>query len=93
VVPSIVSVGTPKVGDTVTRKVVVRGTKPFKVMAIEGLGDGMQADLPQDAAPVQTVTFKYLPPKPGELKRQLQIITDQGSLPPITVNVEGNVQP
>lgn len=93
VVPSTLSMGTPKVGETVTKSVVVRGSKPFKILAIEGLGDGIAAALPPTVAPVQIVTVKYQPGQAGGLKRELKIQTDlEGGMPAI-VTIEGNVSP
>jgi hypothetical protein len=93
VVPSNVTLGTPKVGETITRKLVVRGSKPFKVLGIDGLGEGIEADLPINPASVQIVTLKFNPTKAGELKRQLHIRTDLENQVPVGVNVEGTAKP
>jgi hypothetical protein len=87
--PSSLKLGSPKVGETVTRRVNVYGGKPFKILAIEGLGEGLEADLPQAAATVQTVTLTYQPAKAEEVHRQLQIRTDLPGQPPVTVTVDG----
>lgn len=92
VMPNNVTLGTPKVGEEVTRKLIVRGSKPFKVVGVDGLGDGMQVDLPNTPAAVQVVTIKYVPTKAGELKKQLQIRTDVENQAPVTVTVEATVQ-
>ena len=91
--PSIVKLGSPKVGETVTRRVNVVGAKPFRIVGIDGLGDGIQAELPGTAAPVQTLAFTCQASKPGELRRQLQIRTDLPGQPPVTVTVEGSFVP
>ncbi|MBV9125077.1 MAG: DUF1573 domain-containing protein [Planctomycetes bacterium] len=93
VVPAIVSLGNPKVGDTVTKKVVVRGSKPFSILAIDGLGDGVAAELPTTPRAVQILTLKYQPGKAGDLHRQLLIRTDLQSEAPAAVTLEGNVVP
>ena len=46
-----------------------------------------------DPAAVQTVTLKYHPTKPGELRRQLQIRTNLEQEAPATVTVEGSAAP
>lgn len=92
-VPSTVSMGSAKVGETVTRRVVVRSNKPFRITSIDGLGDGMDADLPGNPAAVQIVTIKYQPPKVGELKRHLHIKTDLDGQTPVDVTVEGSGSP
>src|SRR5262249_29168731 len=35
------NLGKVKFGDAVTRRVVVKGNKPFKILAVEGIGDGI----------------------------------------------------
>lgn len=92
-VPATVSVGTPKVGEAVTRKVVVRGSRPFRVTAIDGLGNDIKADLPGVPAPVQIVVLKYQASKGGDFHRQLLIKTDLAGEQPVTVMIEGMVTP
>jgi hypothetical protein len=92
--PNPLKLGSVPVGQTVTRRVNVYGGKPFKILAIEGLGDGIQAaDLPQAAASVQTVTLSCQAAQPGEYRRQLRIQTDLPDQPPVVVTIEGTVAP
>src|SRR5262249_54999154 len=55
--PSPLPLGPARVGDTLVRRAVVRGQKPFRVLAVDGLGDGLAlgADLSPAALPVQTI--------------------------------------
>jgi hypothetical protein len=87
--PSMLQMGSPKVGETVSRRVIVHGGKPFRIVAIEGLGDGIQADIPQTAAEVQAVTFTFQPALAGAVRRQFQIVTDLAGQAPVTVTIEG----
>jgi hypothetical protein len=89
--PRTVSLGAMKVGESQTKRVVVRGSKPFKIVGIEGQGDGLSADLPQAAAKVHFITIKCQPAKPGELKRLLHFKTDAENDAALTVTVEGNI--
>lgn len=91
--PGTLSLGTLKLGETISKRVVVRGSRPFKIVAIEGLGEGIEADLVNSAAAVQILTVKYQPIQAGELKRQLVIKTDMGGEAPVIVTVEGSVVP
>ncbi len=93
VVPNTVNLGSVKVGDTVTRVIRIRGSKPFLIVAVDGLDGGLSVEPPTTAAAVQTVTLKYQPTKPGELRRQLQIRTNLEQEAPATVTVEGSVTP
>ena len=79
-----------KIGDTVTRRVVVRGNKAFKVLSVEGVGDGIEAvDLSATAAAQQVVSFKCTFAKDGAFKRELKIKTDLQEAP-LVVTIEGN---
>ena len=71
--------------------VVMRGNKPFRVLGVEGQGDGLVTELPASAKEVQVIRVKYQPAKTGELHRQLKIKTDLAEEPAVTVKVEGNV--
>ncbi|HKB35386.1 MAG TPA: hypothetical protein VKD72_02965, partial [Gemmataceae bacterium] len=92
--PSPLLLGAAKVGEPLTRKVVVRGERPFRVVAVDGLGDGLSLgrELSAEAHRVQTITFKVQPGRAGEFRRQLQIRTDlQTTVIPLTI--EGTVAP
>jgi len=91
VAPNPVPLGTLKVGDSITKAVVMRGSKPFRVLGVEGQGDGLVTELPASAKEVQVIRVKYQPAKTGELHRQLKIKTDLAEEPAVTVKVEGNV--
>jgi hypothetical protein len=89
--PSVLSLGTVKAGTSLTRRVVVRGTRPFHVVGVDGTGAGIELGAPLSTSDevVQTVTLKCQFDTPGEFKRQLKIRT---SLPdaPLVVSVDGN---
>jgi hypothetical protein len=92
--PATVSLGAVKIGETVTRRVVVRGNKPFRVLGVEGLAEGMQLDpRPSDTpAPVQVVSFKCVFSKPGDFRHIVKIKTDLQDAP-VTVTIDGSTAP
>jgi hypothetical protein len=94
VAPEVVSLGTVKVGDTLTRRVVVRGNKPFRVLQVEGLGDGITLDpAPSStAALVQVLSFKCQFTKAGDFKHEVKIKTDLQDAP-ATLTIDGSVAP
>jgi hypothetical protein len=93
VVPNTLALGDVKIGEQVTRRFVVRGTQPFKVVAVEGAGEDVQVDLPASAAPVQVVTLKFQPAKAGDVHRQLRIKTDLDKESSATLTVEAKAAP
>jgi hypothetical protein len=94
VAPSALNLGSVKVGDTLTRRVVVRGTKAFKLQGIDGLGNGLKLgnELTSDEATVQTVTFQIQIDKAGEFKREIKIRTGLQDTP-LIVTIEGSASP
>jgi hypothetical protein len=92
-VPSKVSTGHLKVGESVTKLVMVKGSKQFRVTSVEGLGEGVAAELPRAASEVQVIKLKCQPTKPGELRRDLLIKTDLNQTAPLSVSIDGVVDP
>jgi hypothetical protein len=93
VTPSSFNLGNIKVGDILTRRVLVQGNKPFKVLSAEGTGDGItMSDPAATAANVQTVTLKIALTKTGDFKREVKLKTDLQDAP-VVVTIEGNVSP
>jgi hypothetical protein len=89
--PRLVKLGGVKVGEEATQKVQIRGQRPFRIAAVEGLGDGLAVDLPAEAAPNQILTVRYRPAAAGELRRTLTVRTDQKES--IAVEVEARAEP
>jgi hypothetical protein len=91
--PERLTLGGVKAGDALTRRVVVRGAKPFRIVGVEGLGEGVSlgAEPAAAAAEVQTVTFKCQFEKPGDIHRELKIKTDLQETP-VIVTLEGSSQ-
>jgi hypothetical protein len=93
IAPSTVAFGTVRLGETVTRRIQIRGNKEFRIQSIAGLGDDITVELPATAASVQVITLKYQPRQAGELRRQLTIQTDLSDQASGTVAVEGTAEP
>ena len=94
VAPSVVNLNTVKIGETLTRRVVVRGNKPFRVTKVESSGDGITFEQPTSgtAAQVQVVSFKCQFSKAGDFKRELKITTDLQDTP-VVVTIDGSAAP
>jgi hypothetical protein len=89
VVPETLNLGQVPAGQSPTRKVLVRGSKPFRILAVEDLGTeiSVTTPLPSRASSVNVLEIKCQTDKPGELRRQLKIKTDLQPNP-VTVTVE-----
>jgi hypothetical protein len=83
-----VKFGGVEVGKKLDRNVTVRADKKFKVMKVEGQGDGVSVVvLPLEANKTQVVTVTFAPEKVGPVKKVLTIQTDTGDS--VTLTVEG----
>lgn len=90
--PPNLAVSGLRVGESQTKKVVLRADRPFRVTGIDGLGDGISADVPdrQDTTMILSVTIN--PTRAGELRRRLTIRTDLEK-ENATITLQGDVAP
>jgi hypothetical protein len=93
VAPASLNLGGVKVNEPQTRRVVVRGngSKPFKVLGVDGGPEVTLADEPAPG-PVQTLTLKITPAQAGDFKREIKIPTDLQPQPVVVV-IEGTAAP
>jgi hypothetical protein len=62
-----------------SQRVLIRAAKPFKLVGVEGTGEGLSVELPataNSALPVQVLTVKFDRAKPAALNRELRVKTD-----------------
>jgi hypothetical protein len=93
VAPNNVSIAGTKAGAAQVRRVVVRGNRPFRITAIDGLDAEVTAELPHTATNSHVLTFTVRPANPGELRKELRIKTDAAPDAPLTVTIQGAVEP
>jgi hypothetical protein len=75
--PSTVQLGQVKPGSSVERKVIVRGTQPFKILRVEGTDQDLTVtDSTADSKPVHVLTVTLKSNKVGEVDRKLRVLTD-----------------
>lgn len=92
-VPNTLEVGSLKLGDEKLQRVMVRGGQPFRIIGIEGAGDGITYELPAAPSMIQTVVFHFKGEKTGDVNRKLQIKTDLATDSAVSIKVEGTVAP
>jgi hypothetical protein len=74
--PAAITVKELKVGETETKKVLVRAARPFRVISVDGQGDGITVDVPNRQETTLVLTVHIQPTKAGDFRRQLLIRTD-----------------
>lgn len=90
--PGSINVRELKVGETQTKKVFVRGARPFRILAVDGQGDGIKVDVPNRLDSTQVLTIHIAPTKAGAFRKQLLIRTDlDGDSMPLVI--EGTIEP
>lgn len=87
-----IQVGSLKVGDNHSTKMVVSGSRPFRIVAIEGLEEGLTIPLPDRANATHVLDLRIQPRKAGELRKQITLRTDLDN-ESATIIVEGAVAP
>lgn len=65
-------------GQTATQRVLVRAARPFRILSVEGEGQGVGVELPpgNNPLPVQFVTVKFTPSQAGTIQRTIRLLTD-----------------
>jgi hypothetical protein len=92
VAPAVVALGEMQVNEAKSQRVIIRGSKPFRVVGIDGTGDGISVPLPAKAGTVHVLTIRCRPARAGALSKQLTIRTDLGKNASAKVTVEGEVK-
>ncbi len=90
--PNPILVSGLRVGESQTKKVYVRASRPFRITGIDGQGEGITVDVPNKQDATQVLTVNIQPGHEGTIRRQLTIRTDLGS-ETTTFMVEAFVEP
>lgn len=92
VAPNPVNLGSLKVGEEQSTKIVVSGNRAFRIVAIEGLGDGLTIPLPERSTTTHILDLRIQPRAGGALRKQIILRTDLDN-EAATITVEGAVAP
>jgi hypothetical protein len=91
--PASIFVGVLKPGQTVTKQLVVRAKKPFKITSIGGGNESLTFKAPADAKPVHLVPVTFTAGKEaGEFEYSIEIETDLATGGKVTSVVRGSVE-
>jgi hypothetical protein len=90
--PASLTITGLRVGESQTKKVVLRADRPFRIVAIDGQGDGVTAEIPDRQDTTMILTIVIQPSQVGELRRQLTIRTDMDK-ESATITIQGDIAP
>jgi len=75
--PMTVGLGEVKAGQTAERKVIVRGVRPFRIVAVQGTDSELGVrDSTSESKTEHVLTVTLQPQRPGQFQRILRVLTD-----------------
>jgi hypothetical protein len=95
--PSVLALGKVTSAAGVQGRYMVRGTKPFRIVSIEGNGDGFKlAAANSEPTPMHMLSITYNPAEGssrGDLARSFRVVTDLPGEPPVDLTATLHVDP
>jgi hypothetical protein len=75
--PATVGLGEVKAGKLAERKVIVRGERPFRILAVQGTDKELTVrDSNPESKNLHVLTVAFHPQRAGEVQRTLRVLTD-----------------
>jgi hypothetical protein len=79
VAPESLVLGTVHQGEEISKRVLIRGKKPFRIVDVK-CGDGFSASAPEEAGQRHVVELKFTADRePGDVRQRIEFATDLGS--------------
>ena len=79
--PAALFLGVLEPGEKVTKRIVVRGKQPFKVIGVECGDEGFQFQTDDESKPLHFIPVTFVAgDSPGDIRRQITIETDLGGV-------------
>jgi len=92
--PALLSFGLVRKGQSTSRRIAVRGDRPFRITKVEGGGDELEIAVNGSSSPIlYFVNVTWQPGSTGELQRTLVLHTDCPQQPVVSVPVIGQAVP
>jgi hypothetical protein len=92
--PPTAALGQIKTGETVERKVVVRGAKPFRVIGVRGVDNQITIqDNAKEPKPLHVLTVKFKASKVGDQNFNIHVFTDMREDSEVEFQAKASVVP
>lgn len=89
--PSTLYLGDVRPGGEVTKKLVVRGKQPFKILGVNCPDDCFRFKSPDTSAPLHVVEVTFVGGEPGKIQETITIRTDRSRGHDVTITAYVNV--
>ena len=89
--PSIVMLGTLQPGQSITKQIVVKGLKPFKIMDVRCDNEAFTFRPVDEAKTVHLVPMTFKAGEPGKINQKIEIVTDLGERKSAELSAIGEV--
>ncbi|HEX3727848.1 MAG TPA: DUF1573 domain-containing protein [Pirellulales bacterium] len=91
--PSQLFLGIVHPGQKITKKLVIRGKKPFKILEVQCADKSFLFEMPKEAKSVHLIPVVFTAgADPGRIDQKISILTDQGSMAQVCTAI-GEVVP
>ena len=91
--PEVLSFGDVKSGEKAEQRVIMQGSKPFRILEIQGDKTGLTVTpTSDDARPVHIVTISLDDPAVGAMTRNLTVVTDHAEQPKVNLAFTARVR-
>jgi hypothetical protein len=90
--PSNIKLGTLRIGQATTRKILISGNQPFQITRLTGTDKDLVVPIPGQITNVQTLNLQIQPTQPGEFRKNLIVTTNLGGGESVTITIEGTVK-
>jgi Protein of unknown function (DUF1573) len=92
--PDVARFAPVRVGAEAEKRIILRAAQPFRIITVDGQGDGVTATPARtDASPAHVLTVKVQPAQPGAVQKTLTVKTDLAGGATVAVRVEATAQP
>jgi hypothetical protein len=91
--PGAVELASVKIGEKISRKVLVRGRNAFTLESVGGDTEGVRVKSTEGARKVHVVSIEIQPDKAGKYERNLKLVTDLPTEREVPLKISGTVLP
>lgn len=89
--PATIDIADIKKGETISKRIIVRGTEPFQIVSYNSSDKGLELKINEDKKKLHIIPITWQAgEKPGKVKASVEILTDLGGVKK-TVDLAGTV--